>query len=83
MIGLTSLTHVYLRLSGILAFWIAYILTRPLGASIDDFMSQDKDVGGLALGTMGTSVIFMVAILAVVVYLSVTKKDQIQAPELA
>ena len=82
LIGLTSLAHVYLRLGGILAFWTAYILTRPLGASIGDFMSQDKDVGGLALGTMGTSAIFMAAILAVVVYLSVTRKDQIQAPEL-
>ena len=82
LIGAVSLAHVYLRLGGILAFWIAYILTRPLGASIGDFMSQDKDVGGLALGTLGTSAIFMVAILAVVVYLSVTKKDQIPIPEL-
>lgn len=82
LIGVVSLAHVYLKLGGILAFWIAYILTRPLGASIGDFMSQDKDVGGLALGTLGTSAIFMVAILAVVIYLSVTKKDQIPLPEL-
>jgi len=81
LIGLVSLAHVYLKLGGILAFWIAYILTRPLGASIGDYMSQDKDAGGLALGTLGTSAIFLTAILAVVIYLSVTKKDQIQLPE--
>lgn len=81
LIGLVSLAHVYLHLDGILAFWTAYILTRPLGASIGDYLSQDKDAGGLALGTLGTSALFLAAILAVVVYLSVTRKDQLRVPE--
>jgi uncharacterized membrane-anchored protein len=83
LIGAVALAHVYLRLGSVLAFWTAYILTRPLGASLGDYMSQDKDAGGLALGTLGTSAIFLTAILAVVIYLSLTKKDQIQSPELA
>jgi uncharacterized membrane-anchored protein len=62
----------------ITAFWIAYILTRPLGASIGDLLAQDPKVGGLGLGTTDTSIIFLLAILSSVVYLSVTKRDQIK-----
>jgi uncharacterized membrane-anchored protein len=61
----------------ILAFWLAYILTRPLGASIGDFLSQDKDAGGLALGATMTSGIFFVAILSLVIFLSLTKSDEL------
>ena len=42
------------------SFWIAYILTRPLGASIGDYLSQPSGDGGLGLGTTGTSAVFLV-----------------------
>ncbi|MGO4495409.1 hypothetical protein AB4114_05810 [Paenibacillus sp. 2RAB27] len=64
-------------LDAVLAFWIAYIMTRPLGASIGDFLSQTQDNGGLGLGATVTSAIFIVAILLLVIYLSVTKRDLI------
>ncbi|MCP8967825.1 COG4705 family protein [Ectobacillus ponti] len=64
-----------LKLDSILAFWVAYILTRPLGASLGDYLSQPKNNGGLGLGTTITSLIFLVAILAIVVFLAVTKVD--------
>src|SRR4029077_6472013 len=57
----------------------AYILTRPLGASIGDYLSQARTDGGLGLGTTVTSMIFLVTILALVVYLTVTRKDEIRA----
>lgn len=60
----------------VLTFWIAYILTRPLGANLGDFLGSDKSEGGLGLGTLGTSVLFLGTILVVVVYLSITHKDQ-------
>jgi hypothetical protein len=63
----------------VLAFWIAYILTRPLGASTGDLLSQPRADGGLGLGTTVTTVAFLVAILAVVVFLSVTKRDVTEA----
>lgn len=69
--------------NAVLAFWLAYILTRPLGASIGDFLSQAKGDGGLGLGTTITSGIFLVAILALVVFLTLTKKDEIPAEEAA
>jgi uncharacterized membrane-anchored protein len=66
------------KLNAILAFWIAYILTRPLGASIGDFLSQPRADGGRGLGTTVTSFIFLGTILAVVAFLTVTRRDRIE-----
>jgi uncharacterized membrane-anchored protein len=59
-----------------LTFWLAYILTRPLGANIGDYLSSAKADGGLGLGTLGTSVLFLATILGVVIYLSATNRDR-------
>src|SRR6476646_3175942 len=67
-IAVVYLAHVRFRLNAILAFWVAYILTRPLGASIGDYLSQPKADGGLGLGTTVTSVLFLSAILGIVVF---------------
>lgn len=69
-----------LGLNAVLAFWIAYILTRPLGASLGDYLSQPPSAGGLGLGATVTSAGFLVAILAVVTYLAVTQRDFIIDP---
>ncbi len=61
--------------NAVLAFWLAYILSRPLGASIGDLLSQDRSVGGLGFGTTTTSFIFLGAILVTIIYLTITKKD--------
>jgi uncharacterized membrane-anchored protein len=58
------------------AFWLAYILTRPLGANLGDFLASPRDEGGLGMGTFGTSALFLTAILLVVAYLTRTRKDQ-------
>ncbi len=63
--------------NAVLGFWLAYILTRPLGASIGDYLSQAQSDGGLGLGTTTTSFLFLAAILGLVVYLMLTKKDVI------
>lgn len=76
-IFITYFAHRRWNLNPIISFWIAYILTRPLGASIGDYLSQAKIDGGLGLGTVITSAIFLIAILAIVAYLSFTKKDAI------
>ncbi len=77
LIGVVAIAHLKFRLNAILAFWIAYILTRPLGASIGDYLSQPHENGGLGLGTIVTSTLFLTAILITVIYLTVTKKDTI------
>ncbi len=83
MIAVVAVAHFRFRLNAVLAFWIAYILTRPLGASLGDWMSQPRQAGGLALGTVVTSVLFLTAIAVVVVYLSITRRDETPAQEVA
>ncbi len=75
LIALITVAHFRFRLNAIAAFWLAYILTRPLGASIGDYLSQPHRNGGLQLGTTGTSVLFLAAILGLVAFLTVTRRD--------
>ncbi len=65
----------------ILAFWLVYIMTRPLGASLGDFLSQAPENGGLGLGAAITSAIFLAAILGVVIFLTISRRDLIAAPK--
>ena len=76
-IAVVAFAHYVLKLNPVLSFWLAYILTRPLGASIGDEMSQTSHkYGGLGLGTTDTSYIFLGCILALVIFLSWSKRDQ-------
>jgi uncharacterized membrane-anchored protein len=81
IIAAVAVSHLVFRANAVLTFWIAYVLTRPLGASLGDGLSQPRADGGFGLGTTWTSVLFLVTILAVVVYLAVTKRDQAPVPE--
>lgn len=83
IIGCVYLAHKFLKLDSVLAFWVAYIFTRPLGASLGDYLSQSPKYGGLGLGATITSVIFLTAILATVIYLAVTKCDTLTKGETA
>ena len=83
-IGVVAVAHFGFKMNAILSFWLAYILTRPLGASLGDYLSQPHNAGGLGLGTVGTSALFLSAILGLVVYLAMTKRDALDAvPTLA
>jgi uncharacterized membrane-anchored protein len=70
-----TVAYLVFRINAVLAFWLAYIMTRPLGASLGDLLSQDRSAGGLGLGTTVTSFVFLVTIAALVVYLAATKAD--------
>ena len=85
LIALIALAHWKLHMNSILAFWSAYVLTRPLGASIGDLLSQPRkidpeaDAGtgkGFGLGTTATSLIFLSAILVVVVVMTIQQRRQ-------
>lgn len=78
-IAVVALAHVLFKLNGVFAFWLAYILTRPLGATFGDYLSQPKSAGGLGLGAVGTTGLFLVAILGLVIFLGVTKRDELAA----
>ncbi|MCW2497764.1 hypothetical protein [Jatrophihabitans sp.] len=80
-LALIALVLVAWRLGAgaVICFWLAYILTRPLGANIGDYLASTKADGGIALGTLGTSLIFLGAILATVAYLTVSGRDRAPA----
>jgi len=88
LIGAVAASHLAFGANAVLTFWMAYVLTRPLGASLGDGFAQAPTDGGLGLGTTWTSLLFLVTILVVVAYLAVSKRDQTVAtpaeiPEMA
>ncbi len=76
MIAFVAFLHYVLKMNAILSFWIAYILTRPLGASIGDYLAKPEIAGALGLGTITTSLIFLAAILSLVLFLAATRIDR-------
>ncbi len=76
-----GLGYFLLGLDPILGFWLAYIFTRPLGASFGDFLSQPAAYGGMGFGTIVTSAIFLAAIAATVVYMTATRDGEEAAQE--
>jgi uncharacterized membrane-anchored protein len=81
-IAVTAFAYYVLKIDGVLAFWIAYILTRPLGASMGDLLAQPVKDGGLGLGTTSTSLTFFAVIAVLVIYLTAAGKDDLAQPDL-
>lgn len=75
-IAIVALGYYFLKMNVVLTFWIAYILTRPLGASIGDLLSQPTTNGGFGLGTVGTSMLFLSIILSLIIYLSLKQNKR-------
>jgi uncharacterized membrane-anchored protein len=80
LIAMILTGYYYFRMNAVLAFWLAYILTRPLGASIGDLLSQPSKAGGLGWGTTGTSMVFLSMIASLVIYLSLNPKKPVSLP---
>ena len=78
LIALITLGYYTGLLGSVLAFWSAYVLTRPLGASAGDYLTQAPKDGGLGLSTMTVSAIFLVIIIVLVAYLTISKVDAIE-----
>ncbi|MFM2330545.1 MAG: hypothetical protein RLZZ26_52 [Candidatus Parcubacteria bacterium] len=69
-----------LGLNAILSFWFIYIMTRPLGASIGDLLTQPHENGGLGWGPTTTTIVFVAGIIFTVTYLALSHKDQVKDP---
>lgn len=74
-IVVVAIAYFVFHLNAVVAFWIAYVLTRPLGASMGDLLSQPTADGGLGLGTTGTSALFLAVILTLVIVLTLRTPD--------
>jgi uncharacterized membrane-anchored protein len=75
LIAVVAIGYYRFKLNAVLSFWLAYILTRPLGASLGDYVSQSLSRGGLGFGTKKTSALFFILIFGLVIYLTKTRKD--------
>jgi len=75
VIAIPAVAWFVFRINAILAFWFAYIVTRPLGASFADWFGRSRDLGGIGFGTDKTSIVLGILILLFVIYLSVTRID--------
>jgi uncharacterized membrane-anchored protein len=78
-IAIIFATYRFGLMNEVLAFWLAYILTRPLGASMGDLLTAAKDEGGLEIGTIPVSVVFLVIIVLLVLYLDREEKKKLRA----
>ena len=76
IIASLSLGYLFLGLDPILGFWLAYIFTRPLGASFGDLLSQPVEYGGVGFGTILTSAIFLTIIVLTVIWISATRRGE-------
>lgn len=81
LIGIVMIAYYQFKLNSVLSFWIAYILTGPLGASLGDYLSQPSKAGGINLGSVQTSAIFLATILSIVIYLTKTRIDEMPLEE--
>ncbi len=75
LIWLITFLYYAVGINATLSFWLIYILTRPLGAAVGDYLSHSVHKGGLGLGTAHTSLVFLLVILVLVIYLTVTGRD--------
>lgn len=78
IIILVVLLHYFTKLNHILLFWIAFIFTRPFGATFGDFLTKPLEKGGLALGTLNASLvsIFLMAIMITLAHKKRTKQAE-------
>ena len=76
VIALIYLAHRFLNLNAVLAFWLAYILTRPLGASLGDLCTQEPKDGGLGISTTLINIIFLITIVGLVTYLTMLENKK-------
>jgi uncharacterized membrane-anchored protein len=79
VILIPALAHWRFGLNAIAAFWMSYIVTRPLGASFADYISKPKNLSGLNFGDGPTALVFAAAVLVMVTYLALARPD-IQSP---
>lgn len=75
LIAAVAFARFTLKAGEVVTFWFAYVLTRPLGASLGDYLLQPHRHGGLALGTSATTFTFLAVIVALVAYLTISRID--------
>jgi uncharacterized membrane-anchored protein len=79
LFALPGVAYFWLGINAVLAFWAAYVMTRPLGASFADWTGKSRQAGGIGIGDGTMAFVLAALIVAGVVYLTVTRADQADA----
>jgi len=83
LIALVAAAHYFTKISKVLLFWVAFVLTRPFGATMGDVLTKSREQGGLNLGTAGSSIV-LATILAALIFFSMRKReDAVAAPAIS
>ncbi|MES1196055.1 MAG: hypothetical protein ABUL58_03835 [Steroidobacter sp.] len=80
LLALTALAFYFSKISHVLLFWIAFILTRPFGATFSDLLTKPADKGGLNFGTIGSSAVLASIVVILVLYTTVMGKRSANTP---
>lgn len=80
LLGVVILAKYFTHISTVLLFWIAFVLTRPFGATFGDLLTKSKEHGGLNFGTTGSSFILFSALVILVVYTTLNKNKRQEKP---
>jgi uncharacterized membrane-anchored protein len=79
LFALPAIAFYTLRINAVLAFWAAYVMTRPLGASFADWTGKARSAGGLGWGDGPVAAVLAILIVAGVTYLTVSRSDQLES----
>ena len=79
LILITALLHYFTKISSVILFWIAFVLTRPFGATFGDLLTKPSDKGGLDLGTIGSSSVLFAILVILIVYATVKQRSEKEA----
>ena len=74
VLAVTAAAAFFTKISKVLLFWIAFVLTRPFGATLGDVLTKDKEKGGLGIGTIGSSAVLAVILVAVIFHITLRQK---------
>ncbi|MGG4218002.1 hypothetical protein ABEW32_07205 [Paenibacillus jamilae] len=81
-LGLILLLTYSTNVSRVFLFWLAFVLTRPFGATFGDLLTKSHTKGGLDLGTMGSSLVLFIILIALIIYTTLITSKMKQSPEL-
>lgn len=80
LLGLVVLAYYFTQINRVVLFWVAFVLTRPFGATFGDVLTKPLEKGGLNLGTVGSSVVLVSLLVIFVIYTTIKHKDVAMEP---
>jgi len=80
LIALTAVAYYFTRIDRVMLFWIAFVLTRPFGATFGDLLTKSTDKGGLDFGTIGSSLVLASMLVVLIVFTSARAKRAVPQP---